>query len=48
MKDAHISPCAFTTINSNLPTSHADHIKLFWDPEEGVDYLKWLQKRHDS
>jgi hypothetical protein len=47
MRDFHISPCAFTTINSNLPNTHPDSIKLFWDPEEGVDYLDFLQKRHD-
>ncbi len=48
MKDAHISPCAFLVINSNLPNTHPDMIKLFWDPVEGADWLAFLQKKYDG
>jgi len=46
MKDCHIAPCAFVTINGTLPNTHPDMIKVFWDPFEGVEYLKVLQKKH--
>jgi hypothetical protein len=30
-----------TIIDPNLAEDHPDMIKLFWDPLEGVEYLKW-------
>ena len=47
MKDAHISPCAFLIINSNLPPTHPDMVKVYWDPFEGVEVLAALQKKYD-
>lgn len=44
-RDNSLSPCAVTTINPNLPLTHPDMIKVFWEPEEGADYLTWLRRR---
>jgi hypothetical protein len=44
-RDNALSPCAVTTINPLLPPSHPDMIKVFWEPEEGAEYLTWLRNR---
>jgi hypothetical protein len=44
-RDNALSPCAVTTINPLLPASHPDMIKVFWEPEEGAEYLTWLRNR---
>ena len=44
-RDNAFSPCAVTVINTKLPETHPDLIKVFWDPEEGAAYLSWLRKR---
>jgi hypothetical protein len=44
-RDNALSPCALTTINPLLPPTHPDMIKIFWEPEEGAEYLTWLRNR---
>jgi hypothetical protein len=44
-RDNCLSPCALTTINPALPPDHPDLIKVWWDPEEGADYLTFLRRR---
>jgi hypothetical protein len=44
-RDQHISPCALTVIDPSLPDTHGDMVKLFWDPFEGADYLKFKRKK---
>ncbi len=44
-RDNALSPCAVTTINPLLPPSHPDMIKVFWEPQEGAEYLAWLRNR---
>ncbi len=43
-RDQTLSPCAVTTINTNLPETHPDYIKVFWDPVAGADYLTFLRR----
>ena len=40
-RDQTLSPACMTVINPELEESHPDMIKVFWSPEEGVDFLKW-------
>ena len=44
-RDNALSPCALVTINPSLPSHHADMIKVFWEPEHGADYLKFLRRK---
>ena len=44
-RDNALSPCAVTTINPLLPPSHPDMVKVWWEPEEGAEYLTWLRNR---
>jgi hypothetical protein len=44
-RDNCLSPCALTTINPDLPSNHPDLIKVWWEPEEGAEYLTWLRNR---
>jgi hypothetical protein len=44
-RDNAFSPCALVTINPSLPSHHADMIKVFWEPEHGADYLKFLRRK---
>ena len=44
-RDNCLSPCALTTINPALPADHPDLVKVWWDPEEGADYLTFLRRR---
>lgn len=43
--DESLSPCVFTTINTKREETHPDFIKVFWDPFEGADYLRYLRER---
>jgi hypothetical protein len=47
-RDQRISPAAFTVIDPELLDTHPDMIKLFWDPQEGVEFLQWLRRRRAS
>ena len=42
-RDNALSPCAVTVINPDLPESHPDLVKVFWEPEEGARYLAYLR-----
>lgn len=44
-RDQHLSPSAVTVINPDLPPAHPDLIKVFWDAEEGANYLIYLRNR---
>lgn len=46
-RDNTLSPCALAIINPNLPPEHPDLVKIWWDPEEGADYLRRLRSRGD-
>ena len=45
-RDQNLSPCAVTVIDPSLPQTHPDLVKVFWDADEGVAYLKWKRRRH--
>jgi len=38
-----LSPCALTVIEPAKPDDHPDKIKVFWEPEEGAQYLSYLR-----
>jgi hypothetical protein len=42
-RDQSLSPCAFIVIDPRHPDNHPDLVKVFWDPEIGVEYLHWLR-----
>ena len=44
-RDNSLSPCALTTINPDLPPNHPDLIKVWWEPEEGAEYLRWMRSK---
>lgn len=44
-RDNALSPCVLTTINPALPPDHPDLVKVWWDPQEGADYLTYLRRR---
>lgn len=44
-RDNALSPCVLTTINPNLPPHHPDMVKVWWEPEEGADYLGFLRRQ---
>lgn len=44
-RDQHLSPSAVTVIDPDLPPTHPDLIKVFWDAAEGADYLKFKRKK---
>ena len=45
-RDNTLSPCAVAIIDPELPVDHPDLIKIFWEPEVAVDYLKVLRGRY--
>jgi hypothetical protein len=44
-RDNALSPCCVTTINPALPANHPDLVKVWWEPEEGADYLTHLRRK---
>jgi hypothetical protein len=44
-RDNALSPCVLTTINPDLPPHHPDMVKVWWEPEEGADYLGYLRRK---
>lgn len=44
LRDQMISPSALTVIDPNKPPSNPDRCKVFWDADEGVDYLKFKRR----
>lgn len=43
--DRTLSPGCMTVIDPTLPTEHPDVVKVFWDAEEGADFLTWKRSR---
>lgn len=43
-KDHAFSPGCMTVIDPELPATNPDRIKVFWDAEQGLDYLQYLRK----
>jgi hypothetical protein len=44
-RDQSLSPACMTVINPDLPQDHPDMVKVFWDPFEGADFVKWKRKK---
>lgn len=44
-RDQTLSPCAVTIIDPDLPQTHPDLVKVFWDADAGVDYLKYKRRK---
>jgi hypothetical protein len=44
-RDQSVSPCALTVIDPDMPATHPDLIKVFWDPFEGADFLKFKRRK---
>lgn len=44
-RDQSLSPCAFVVIDPDLDDAHPDLVKVFWDPQEGAEFLAWRRKR---
>ena len=44
MPNKMMSPCAVAVFNTRLPDTHPDFIKIFWEVQEGAEYLKFLRK----
>ncbi len=44
-RDQSLGPSCVTTIDPDLPDTSPDKIKVWWDAEEGADYLKWKRNR---
>ena len=45
MPNRMMSPCAVAVFNTRLPDTHPDFTKIFWEVEEGADYLTFLRKK---
>lgn len=43
--DQALSPGCMTAIRPELAATHPDRIKVFWDADEGVDYLIYARQR---
>ena len=44
-RDQHLGPSVVTTIDPEKPDSHPDKVKVWWDAEQGADYLTWMRSR---
>jgi hypothetical protein len=44
-RDMTLSPCVLTLIDPALPPTHPDLVKVFWDADEGVEFLKWKRRK---
>jgi hypothetical protein len=44
-RDQALGPCAVTVLRPEMPMTHPDRLKLFWDPEEGADYLTYQRRK---
>lgn len=43
-RDQSFGPAALTVIQPLLPDTHPDRCKVFWDPDEGVDFLRFKRR----
>lgn len=48
LRDQNLSPCAVTVIDPRLPPNHPGLVKIFWDAQEGADYLRWARSRREA
>lgn len=44
-RDQTLSPCALTTIDPRLPPTHPDLVKVWWDPFEGAEWLRFKRRK---
>lgn len=44
-RDQAISPCVLTVIDPAIPETSGDMVKVFFDPHEGADYLKFKRRQ---
>jgi len=44
-RDQHLGPAALTVIQPEKPPQHPDRCKVFWDPEEGAEYLTFKRRK---
>lgn len=44
-RDQQLSPCALTVIDPSRQDNDPGLIQVFWNPEEGVEFLKWKRRR---
>jgi hypothetical protein len=44
-RDQNLSPCVVTVIDPRMPQEHPDLVKVFWDADEGVQFLRWKRKK---
>lgn len=47
-RDQSLGPACLTTLNTRLSPTHPDRVKVFWDPYEGADYLRFLRTSSKS
>jgi hypothetical protein len=40
-----MSACAVAVFNTELTEDHPDFIKIFWEVQEGADYLNYLRSK---
>jgi len=45
LRDQSFGPAALTVVDPLLPRAHPDRCKVFWDPEEGAEYLKFKRSK---
>ena len=45
-RDQSLGPAALTVIDPALPRNHPDRCKVFWEPEAGVEYLRFKRNKH--
>lgn len=43
-RDQMLSPCVVTVIDPALRADHPDLVKVFWDADEGAEYLRYKRK----
>lgn len=44
-RDQTVSPACMTVIDPNLDDTHPDMVKVFWDPKEGAEFLRWKRRK---
>lgn len=44
-RDQTVSPACMTIIDPDLDDTHPDMVKVFWDPKEGAEFLKWKRRK---
>jgi hypothetical protein len=44
-RDQALGPAALTVIDPRLSPTHPDLVHVFWDPQEGAEFLAWKRRR---